>query len=143
LDALPDGIEAFLRDNHVVSVATCARGQIWAASCFYAFEPATVSLILLSSQDTRHGQAMLASPQIAGTIAGQPESVLQIKGIQFSGHAHLLEGEEATQAYRLYCHRHPIARLKRSDVWQLILDEVKHTDNAKIFASKTFWRRQN
>lgn len=84
---------------------------------------------------------MLANPQIAGSIAGQPESVLQIKGVQFSGSAELLTGDAANQAYRRYCERHPIAMLKKSDVWRINLEEIKHTDNARIFASKTFWRR--
>lgn len=141
METLPESIHNCLQDHHVVGLATCVNGQIWAASCFYAFDAPRASLILLTSRETCHGLAMLANPRIAGTIAGQPESVLQIHGVQFRGCATLLDGEAATQAYQLYCRRHPVAKLKQSDIWQITLDEIKHTNNALIFGRKTCWQR--
>lgn len=136
-----DNILKFIRNNHVVSIATVDAGRPWAASCFYAFCEERVCLILLSSQATRHAQAMLANPQIAGTIAGQPESITQIRGVQFLAQTRLLHGEEARQAFDDYCRRHPVACLKRSDVWQIALQEIKFTDNTRLFGSKTLWKR--
>ena len=84
---------------------------------------------------------MLAHPQVAGTIAGQPRTIAKIRGIQFSAHATLLEGDAAEAAYALYCRRHPVARLKRGAPWRLALRQVKFTDNALGLGNKTLWQR--
>lgn len=138
---LPSAIADFLREQHVVGLATLVEGEPWAASCFYAFDETDVSLVLMSSVRTRHGIAMLEHPRVAGTVAGQPSAIAQIRGIQFLADAHLLAGEAADAARALYCRRHPIARLMDSGIWRLTLAEIKYTDNAKLFGSKTRWRR--
>ena len=139
---LPDAIRRFLLRHHVVGLATCdERGEPWAASCFYAFDPADSDLIVLTDPSTRHGRAMLARPQVAGTIAGQPGAIAKIQGIQFSAHATLLAGDAAEAAYAFYCRRHPVARLKRGAAWRLALQQVKFTDNALVPGNKTYWQR--
>lgn len=138
---LPDNIRRFIQRQHVVGLATLFEGEPWAASCFYAFDAESVALIILSDPATRHGQAMLATPRIAGTIAGQPKLIPKIQGIQFTAEACLLRGQAAETAYGQYCQRHPIARLKRSEVWQLALLQIKFTDNSLLQGSKTHWQR--
>lgn len=138
---LPAGIREFLFANHVVGLATLSEGQPWAASCFYAFDEQSVSLLILSDERTRHAQAMLANRSVAGTIAGQPTLIRKIQGIQFAAHAHLLTGESGEKAHALYAMRHPIARHKRSSVWQIVIQELKFTDNTMDIGRKTHWRR--
>jgi uncharacterized protein YhbP (UPF0306 family) len=138
---LPADIRSFIQHNHVVGIATLWQGMPWSASCFYAFDEAKLALIILSAASTRHGEGMSNQAQIAGTIAGQPQSLAGIRGIQFIAHATLLAGDASSAAFSLYCQRHPIARLKRADTWQLVFDEIKYTDNLKIFANKTHWAR--
>lgn len=140
---LPDNICRFIQRQHVVGLATLLAGEPWAASCFYAFDPAGINLIILTDPATGHGQAMLATPRIAGTIAGQPKLIPKIQGIQFMAEACLLAGQEADVAYGQYCRRHPIARLKRADVWRLTLQQIKFTDNSLLLGSKTRWAREN
>lgn len=139
--ALPAPILAFVRDYHVLSLATWHAGELWAASCFYAVDEAHTALLILSSEQTRHGLAMRQHSEVAGTIAGQPKLIPAIRGVQFRATALLLDGPEQDAAYALYCQRHPIARLQRSAIWRLDLQEVKYTDNRKIFASKQTWLR--
>lgn len=141
MSTLPSAISTFLYDHHVVGLATVSAGEPWAASCFYAYDPAADALIVLSSEQTRHGAAMLAHGKVAGTIAGQPTAIIDIRGLQFAGQALLLEGEAAARAYALYCVRHPVARLKKSTVWRIALAEAKLTNNASLFGHKTVWRR--
>jgi len=143
MEDFPEAIRKFILANHVVGLATSNGGQPWAASCFYAFNTETSALILLTSCDTRHAQGMLASANVAGTISGQPCSILKIRGIQFLAKARLLEGEAAERAYRIYCGRHPIAQLRKSDVWMLDFEGIKFTDNSRVFADKTLWHRQD
>lgn len=86
---------------------------------------------------------MLKNPNIAGTIAGQPENIAKINGIQLTASAQLLTDEtEKKAALALYYKAHPLARAMKSDVWSLRLENVKFTDNKLVFAQKTLWQRE-
>jgi hypothetical protein len=139
---LPHSITEFIASLHVVSVATLDADGLWSASCFYAFDVADANLVLLSSADTRHGAAMLADGRVSGTISGQPKNLRDIRGVQFSARAERLDGVAKHAALRLYTQRHPLAKLKTTDVWLLHMDEIKFTDNYSLFGHKTRWSRQ-
>ena len=140
---LPATIRDFIISHHVLSLATCGDDGPWAASCFYAFDEPGAALLILSSSETRHGRHMLDRPQVAGTISGQPEALRDIRGLQFTAHATLLDRTERNEALRLYCARHPLARLHASPVWRLALDQLKFTDNRRLFGHKTRWSRDD
>ncbi len=139
---IPAGIARFIRENHVLSLATILDRRPWAASCFYAFDEDGARLIILTEPSTLHGLAMHANQEVAGTIAGQPRVITDIQGIQFRAHASLLSNDAAIDARQLYCRRHPAARLKPAPVWQLLLAELKFTDNSLVFGRKTLWQRE-
>jgi uncharacterized protein YhbP (UPF0306 family) len=141
--ALPARISAFLHEHHVVGLATVSAGMPWAASCFHAFDASSVSLLILTSEASRHGLAMLEQGLVAGTVAGQPTSIAEIRGIQFVADVQWLKDAAADEGYRFYCARHPIARLRRESVWRLSIRELKYTDNATLFGSKTLWSRDD
>jgi uncharacterized protein YhbP (UPF0306 family) len=135
-------IADFIAAHHVLGLATVDAEGLWAASCFYAADLAAGDLVILSAATTRHGAAMLADPQVAGTIAGQPEDVAEIEGVQFRARAECLEGPERDAALALYLARHPVARLAgRTEIWRLRLLSIKHTSNRVSFGRKTLWTR--
>ena len=148
----------------MVGLAAAHEGELWVASCFHVFDPQAVALIIMTDRNTRHGQLMLASSQVAGTVAGQPQSIPDIRGVQFAGRAVLLEPGDGVQgdgmqgdsvlqgqprpwqvshaaALARYVAAHPVARAFRTDLWCIWLDEIKHTENRVAFAQKTLWRR--
>ncbi|PSJ79479.1 pyridoxamine 5'-phosphate oxidase family protein [Neisseria iguanae] len=144
MNALPHKIVKFFHHNHVASIATQSpSGELWSACCFYAFDEVNAQLIVLTSPNTQHGSNMMLQPKIAGTVAGQPDSITQINGIQFQARAKCLpsEVERKSAAARFY-QAHPVARVMKSDVWVLVLDKVKFTDNQLMFAQKTYWLRE-
>jgi uncharacterized protein len=141
MNSLPESLRVFILKNHVAGLATIVEEHPWAASCFYASDEASTSLIVLGSDQTRHGIGMIARNVVAGTIAWQPKAIPTIQGIQILAIAKVLTAAESDAAYNVYCEKHPIARLKRSTVWQLLIQEIKFTDNTRIFSSKEQWFR--
>lgn len=142
MNAFPEVISEFLFDHHVVSLAAFSQDEVWCASCFYAFDPVEVRLIVLSSKTSHHGELMLRNPMIAGTIAGQPENVREICGIQFSASAEcLVDKNRHKDALSLYTDIHPLAKMFVSDVWSIQLNSVKYTSNKFFFGQKTRWER--
>lgn len=97
---------------------------------------------LMTEPDTRHGALLQANPQVAGTVNGQPKTVLLIKGVQYRGHIALLDGDAEAQARKAYQKRFPVARKVSAPLWEIQLDEVKMTDNALGFGKKISWRRE-
>lgn len=143
MSPVPEKISAFIASNHVLSLCTADASGPWAASCFYVYDPTAVGFIILTSTETRHGKQMLSAPQIAGTIAGQPDRIRDIRGLQYTATARPLEGEERKLALWAYSARHPAAKFVRAEVWLLELKTLKYTDNSFIFGQKTYWNRDD
>lgn len=138
---IPNHMLKFIQANHVVSFATHTQDNFWAASCFYAFDEKKVRLIILTSKKTMHAQLMLENPYIVGTICGQTEKIKDIEGIQFSAIAKCLEAQDIPQALQIYYQKHPLARLKSSNVWELSFQVIKYTSNKIAFAQKMVWNK--
>jgi len=141
MQAFPVPMIEFIENNHVLSLATLDAEGLWSANCFYAFDAPAARLIILSSCDTRHGAAMLGAGLISGTISGQPKHLRDIRGIQFSALATRLEDLARYEALGVYTRRHPLAKLKTTDIWSLELQQLKFTDNHLLFGHKTHWNR--
>ncbi|MDO4878495.1 MAG: pyridoxamine 5'-phosphate oxidase family protein [Neisseria sp.] len=145
MQPIPQNIADFFRSNHVVSIAAAGEGRPWCACCFYVFDEARATLIVLTSRNSRHGALMLDNPQVAGTVAGQPQGFAQISGIQLSARAECLtDKEQRAAALSRYTAVHPLAKAMalKTDVWLLFLENVKFTDNKLVFAQKTHWQRE-
>lgn len=136
-------ISRYLSKNHVLALCAHADGDIWSANCFYVADIERMSLYFMTELKTRHGSLMHKNPHVVGTIATQPKTVALIQGIQYSGSATLLEGEEDRAARALYCEHFPVAAAMKAPVWQLRLDEIKMTDNTLGFGTKLMWKRED
>lgn len=131
----------YLKKQHVLSLCATDGDDMWSANCFYIFNETRMAFWLMTEPDTRHGQLMLANPRIAGTVNGQPKTVLLIKGVQYRGRIQLLSGEQETLARQAYQKRFPVAKKVSAPLWEITLDDVKMTDNALGFGKKIVWTR--
>lgn len=132
----------FIQANHVLSLSVMQDERLWAASLFYCTDlmsPSQLKLIVVSDLNTQHGQWMKDSVHIAGTIAGQPQKIIDIQGIQFQGIIQLLSGEDALRANTLFYDKFPEARGFTAPVWQINCNLLKYTDNSLGFGTKLIW----
>lgn len=139
LDPL-SAIGRYLKKQHVLSL--CSGNPLWCANCFYVYNAEKVAFWLMTETTTRHGAQIQQDPQVAGTINGQPKSVLLIKGVQYAGQIALLEGAEEQAARKAYIKRFPVAARVSAPLWEIRLDELKMTDNALGFGKKLSWVRE-
>lgn len=133
-------ISRYLKKQHVLSL--CSGDPVWCANCFYVYDADRVAFWLMTETETRHGAQIAKDPRVAGTVNGQPKSVLLIKGVQYTGKIALLEGEEEHRARKAYIKRFPIAAKVSAPLWEIKLDELKMTDNALGFGKKLRWTRE-
>lgn len=97
---------------------------------------------IMTEPETRHGELIMKNPQVAGTVSGQPRSVLLIKGVQYRGRIKRLEEATEQIARAAYQKRFPVSRKVSAPLWEIVLDEVKMTDNALGFGKKIAWLRE-
>ena len=128
----------YLKKQHVLSLCAHHGDDMWCASCFYVFDETRMAFWLMTEPATRHGALMQRNPQVAGSINGQPKSVLLIKGVQYRGRIQLTDEARARQAYQK---RFPVAKKVTAPLWEIVVDELKMTDNALGFGTKITWQR--
>ena len=131
-------IIAFLKEQHLLSLAVCDEEGPYGASCFYAFDPEHIALIFASDPQTRHMQIIERDPRAAGTIHLCERTVAKIVGVQFRGRVHPATPEDK----RLYLERFPYARAMRPTLWRIDLEWIKMTDNRLGFGTKIIWSRR-
>lgn len=101
---------AFLREHHVMTLATHDADGIWAAAVFYAdyaIGDGDFRFVFLSSPATRHAQAIAQHPCVAATIQRDYDEWPQIRGMQIEGDVRLLAGDDEARARAIYAARFP------------------------------------
>lgn len=133
----------YLRDHHVMTLATQGPLGLWAAAVFYANDD--WRLYFLSAGHTRHGQNMAASPRVAATIQEDYDDWTAIRGIQLEGTVRLLEGGARAFAIVHYAQKFPFVRrpeasieaaLARVNWYCLTPERMYFVDNSRGFGKR-------
>ena len=103
---LPDAVAAYLREHHVMTLATQGADGPWAAAVFYAHEGA--GLVFLSAPTTRHARNLAADARCAATIHDDVDDWQAVRGVQLEGVVRRLAGDDARAAQRLYGGKFPL-----------------------------------
>ncbi len=127
---------SFLQKEHLLSLAVCCDSGAYAASLFYAFDPAKKILLFSSDLETLHMRCALKNRSVAGTVAVNALKVLSIKGVQFRG---CLKLSNPLTAKRLYVKRFPFASKRDLTLWSIEIAFTKYTDNSMGFGKKILW----
>ena len=96
----------YLRQHHVVTLATSGSDGPWAAAVFYVSDGFT--LYFLSSPTSRHCRNIARDPHVAATIQEDYADWPEIKGLQLDGIASNISGEDEARARALYGEKYPL-----------------------------------
>jgi len=131
----------FVDEHHVLTLAVAKDQQPWCASCFYVFLEEENQFVFTSDDDTRHIRDAVESGnfRVAGAIALETKMVGKIRGIQFSGNLVKPDGDLLKKAKKMYLRRFPIARMAKLELWGLVPNHIKMTDNRLGFGKKLIW----
>ena len=104
---------AYLQNHRVVTLATEADGNLWAAAVFYVSDGYT--LYFLSSPTSRHCLNLANNPRVAATIQEDYADWMEIKGVQLEGVVSQLSGDEELLARQRYAEKFPfVGQLARA-----------------------------
>ena len=105
-DALREQVEGYLREHHVMTLASHGDEGAWAAAVFYAHDG--FAIYFLSAASSRHGRNLARNPRASAAIHEDYADWREIKGIQMEGRVALLAGDEAEQARCVYGAKFPV-----------------------------------
>jgi uncharacterized protein YhbP (UPF0306 family) len=131
-------IEHFIKQHHVLSLATTFEGELSVCNLFYAYDKEEVCFVVASSDETTHIRHIQKNKNIAGSIVLETKSVGKIQGLQFRGEFSLLDDKRLK---KLYFKTFPYALAMNPKLWKIKLDYFKLTDNNLGFGKKLIWER--
>jgi len=132
-------MKKLLRRHHLLSIATVKENIPWCASCFYAWDEESNTLVITTDPVTRHGSEFRSNPSVSGTIALETKRIGRIRGIQFSGIISEPVGQALEKARSRYLRRFPFAAMTEIHLWTITLTHIKLTDNRMGFGKKILW----
>lgn len=131
----PEKIAAFLREHHVLTLATCAEGVPYATPLFYSYDEGRNCFVFASGSETEHARQMKANPEVAAGIYLETDTVGKIQGLQCLGR--VAPADDADK--KCYFDRFPYARAMSPLLWQFEPVWMKLTDNRLGFGKKVIW----
>ena len=134
-------ITGFIREHHVLTLATAIDSLPYCCSCFYVYLEQENMFVFTSDQGTRHVADIEKNKQVAGAIALETSIVGKIRGLQFTGIIKELKGDELKLAKKAYVKKFPVARLVKLNLWGLTPNFMKLTDNRLGFGKKLIWEK--
>ena len=132
-------IITFIKEHHVLTIATSVNDHPWCASCFYAYMEKENKLVFTSDHSTKHAQDFSKNNLVSGSIVLETDLIGKIQGIQFSGIISLPEGDLLISAKKRYLKRFPFAVIMNTTLWTVELTYIKMTDNRLGFGKKLIW----
>ena len=150
MKGIRDRLWHFLQAHRVLTVAVTAEdGQPYAAALFYVVDK-DLRFYVLSDPSSRHGQALLARAEVAGTVQRDEQQWHEIQGVQFRGRCRQLDGAARARAWQLYVARFPFlvlenrvltAALAQTALWRIEPEWMRLIDNRLGFGHKEEWHR--
>ncbi len=132
-------IIAFIKEHHVLTIASAVNDQPWCAHCFYAYLENENQFIFSSDTSTKHVNDFNCNNKVAGSIVLETELVGKIQGIQLKGEIIKPEGSALIKAQERYIKRFPFTILMNTTLWILQANYIKMTDNRLGFGKKLIW----
>jgi uncharacterized protein len=132
-------IVRFLHKHHIFTLATSSGNVPYVSTCFYVYLEKENIFIFTTDKETRHAAEMIIQPRVAGAIALETKVIGRIQGIQFTGTAKELDGQDYKTAHSAYLWKFPYAGFKHLVLWSVVPDFIKMTHNQLGFGKKLIW----
>lgn len=135
-------IISFIKQHHVLTIATSVENVPWCANCFYAYLEEENALVFTTDGTTRHGKEFSQNNLVAGSIVLETKIIGKIQGIQFQGIVSEPDEERMKKVKLAYLKKFPFAVLMDTRLWVVDLKLIKLTDNRLGFGKKIVWKEE-
>ena len=142
---IPDEIQSFLQEHHVLTLSTVADDQPYSCACFYVFR--FPYFVFASHPETRHAREMRRNSKVAIAVHSMVRTVADIKGVQATGRCVDISEQPyppvaLVELREHYLEEFPEANEIPASFWGVTVDFIKMTDNSVRFGHKIIWQDQ-
>jgi len=131
----------FIKEHHVLTLATSVNNNPWCANCFYIYLEEENCFVFTSDNGTKHVEDTKLNKNVAGSVVLETNTIGKIRGIQFRGTMEVPEKNLSGKAKKAYLTRFPYAVLMKTTLWILHINYIKMTDNRLGFGKKLIWEK--
>ncbi|WP_037940169.1 pyridoxamine 5'-phosphate oxidase family protein [Sulfurospirillum arcachonense] len=128
----------FIKEHHLLSLASTYENKPYSASCFYAFSTKETKFIIASDESTKHIKHLQENPNFSATIALETNEIGKIRGLQLTGIIKIANTKEKA----LYIKTFPYALALNPTLWTLHVEFLKFTDNRLGFGKKLIYKKE-
>jgi len=143
IDEIDSTIIRFLKQHHLLTLATSNDDKPYCCSCFYVYNDKENYFLVTSDNDTRHISEVLKQSCVSCAIALETTMVGKIQGIQFTGTMRKIGEADSHKEKTAYIKRFPVAVFSELLLWRIEPDFIKFTDNRLGFGKKMIWKKNN
>ncbi len=129
----------FIKEHHVLTLATSKNNKAYCANCFYTYIPDENIFVFTSDAETKHAQDATKNDDVAASIVLETKTVGKIQGIQLTGKMYRPDAELLKKAKKAYLKAFPYAALMKTTLWVLKPTFIKMTHNTLGFGKKLIW----
>ncbi len=132
----------FIKEHHVLTLATSVNNVPYCANCFYVYLEDENIFVLTSEESTKHISDIHKNNYVAGSVVLETSIVGKIQGIQFNGTAYKPDGMLKKIAKKKYKKKYLVAKLMNLNIWIIEINFIKFTDNRLGFGKKLIWKKK-
>ena len=129
----------FIKEHHVLTLATSNNNKSYCANCFYTYLVDENAFVYTSDIETKHVQNAIAQNYVAASIVLETKTIGKIQGVQLTGTMFKPDGELKKKARKAYLKSFPYAALMKTTIWVLKPQFIKMTHNRLGFGKKLIW----
>lgn len=130
----------FIKQHHVLTLATTFKNEPWCANCFYVYLEKRNLFVFTSDMETKHIRDTLSQDIVAGSVVLETNIIGKIRGLQFQGKIFKPDIELLKEMKTAYLKRFPVAMLMKTTLWAVEPNLLKYTDNRLGFGKKLEWK---
>ena len=139
-----DSVRALLEETSTMVLATCMPDGAPRATPVYFAADDSLRLIFLSDPDSAHSRNLAASPRTSAAVYPEERNWRKLRGLQMTGQARILDGDEAEAARRAYARRFPFvaelaSAMAASQIYAFSPTWVRLIDNRRGFGFQQEW----
>ncbi len=130
----------FIKEHHVLTLATSVDGKPYVSNCFYIYLPEENMLVCTSDKTTKHIKDVEQNSSVGVSIVLETKTVGKIQGLQINGTMIEAKDNLLKKCKKRYLLKYPYAVLKLTTMWTIKISFAKLTDNRLGFGKKIIWK---
>lgn len=139
MNVIDKHITSFIKEHHVLTLATVSDNKPYCCNCFYVYLEESNYFVFTSDEETKHIKDIIKNNYTACAITLETSMIGKIRGLQITGKTNILLDMELSIAKEAYLKKFPIARMSKLNLWKFEPDFYKLTDNRLGFGKKIVW----